>query len=139
MIQIKFNEKTIENIINNIENGIVRGLEEFGGVVNADIVNESRKPKTGTVRKVKINGRIVNHISANARAGESSAEMTGEQNRQRYFRSSKDRLTIGVKDSVPYAVKNENKFKDIKQSIDRNQDKLAPMLVNHINILFQEK
>lgn len=139
MINIKFDKNTIDTIVNNIENGIVRGLEEFGGVVNTDVISESRKPKTGTVRKVKINGRLVNHISANARAGESSAEMTGEQNRQRYFRSSKDNLTIGVKNSVPYAVKNENKFKDIKQGIDRNKDKIVPMLVNHINILFQGK
>lgn len=139
MINIKFDKNIIDSIVNNIENGIVRGLEEFGGVVNTDVISESRKPKTGTVRKVKINGRLVNHISANARAGESSAEMTGEQNRQRYFRSSKDNLTIGVKNSVPYAVKNENKFKDIKQGIDRNKDKIVPMLVNHINILFQGK
>ena len=139
MINIKFDKNIIDTIINNIENGIVRGLEEFGGVVNTDVIAESRKPKSGTVRKVKINGRLVNHISANARAGESSAEMTGEQNRQRYFCSSKDNLTIGVKNSVPYAVKNENKFKDIKQGIDRNKDKIVPMLVNHINILFQEK
>lgn len=139
MINIKFDKNIIDTIVNNIENGIVRGLEEFGGVVNTDVIAESRKPKSGTVRKVKINGRLVNHISANARAGESSAEMTGEQNRQRYFRSSKDNLTIGVKNSVPYAVKNENKFKDIKQGIDRNKDKIVPMLVNHINILFQEK
>ena len=139
MINIKFDKNIIDTIVNNIENGIVRGLEEFGGVVNTDVISESRKPKTGTVRKVKINGRLVNHISANARAGESSAEMTGEQNRQRYFRSSKDNLTIGVKNSVPYAVKNENKFKDIKQGIDRNKDKIVPMLVNHINILFQKK
>lgn len=139
MINIKFDKNIIDTIVNNIENGIVRGLEEFGGVVNTDVISESRKPKTGTVRKVKINGRLVNHISANARAGESSAEMTGEQNRQRYFRSSKDNLTIGVKNSVPYAVKNENKFKDIKQGIDRNKDKIVPMLVNHINILFQGK
>lgn len=139
MINIKFDKNIIDTIINNIENGIVKGLEEFGGVVNTDVIAESRKPKSGTVRKVKINGRLVNHISANARAGESSAEMTGEQNRQRYFRSSKDNLTIGVKNSVPYAVKNENKFKDIKQGIDRNKDKIVPMLVNHINILFQGK
>lgn len=139
MINIKFDKNIIDTIVSNIENGIVRGLEEFGGVVNTDVIAESRKPKTGTVRKVKINGRLVDHISANARAGESSAEMTGEQNRQRYFRSSKDNLTIGVKNSVPYAVKNENKFKDIKQGIDRNKDKVVPMLVNHINILFQKK
>lgn len=139
MINIKFDKNTIDIIVNNIENGIVRGLEEFGGVVNTDVITESRKPKSGTVRKVKINGRLVNHISANARAGESSAEMTGEQNRQRYFRSSKDNLTIGVKNSVAYAMKNENKFKDIKQGIDRNKDKIVPMLVNHINILFQGK
>lgn len=139
MINIKFDKNIIDTIINNIENGIVKGLEEFGGVVNTDVIAESRKPKSGTVRKVKINGRLVNHISANARAGESSAEMTGEQNRQRYFRSSKDNLTIGVKNSIPYAVKNENKFKDIKQGIDRNKDKIVPMLVNHINILFQNK
>lgn len=139
MINIKFDKNIIDTIINNIENGIVKGLEEFGGVVNTDVIAESRKPKSGTVRKVKINGRLVNHISANARAGESSAEMTGEQNRQRYFCSSKDNLTIGVKNSVTYAMKNENKFKDIKQGIDRNKDKIVPMLVNHINILFQGK
>lgn len=139
MINIKFDKNIIDTIVNNIENGIVKGLEEFGGVVNADIISESRKPKTGAVRKIKINGRLVNHISANARAGESSAEMTGEQNRQRYFHSSRDALTIGVKNSVPYAIKNENKFKDIKQGIDRNKDKVVPMLVNHINILFQKK
>ena len=55
MINIKFDKNIIDTIINNIENGIVKGLEEFGGVVNTDVIAESRKPKSGTVRKVKIN------------------------------------------------------------------------------------
>ena len=137
MINIDCRENLGDYILENIKEGIVKGMEEWAGVVNNDIIAQSRVAKTGITRMVMVNGSLKRHTSANASRGESTAELTGDQNRGRYSISYGDSLSIGVKESVSYAGKNEEKFKDIQQGINRNVDNIAPIIANHIEKLFK--
>lgn len=126
----------IKKIIDSVEKGVELGLQDFGQKVNQDIIRESKVKKSGATRRIKINGRIVTHTSANANKGESTAELTGNQNKNRYSRASKDELIIGVNESVVYANKNERRFKDIQQGIDRNKDNLTAIIAQQIENIF---
>ena len=126
----------VEKLINAINKGVEIGLQNFGNLVNKDIIIQSKVKKSGITRRVKVNGRVISHTSANANAGESSAELTGNQNKNRYATTSKDELLIGVKDSVVYASKNEERFQDIQQAINKNKDNLNSVIVSEIENIF---
>jgi hypothetical protein len=116
-----------------------KALYEVGVLVHRDILAESRKKKTGRVYPRKMpSGRVVKHTAANKMAGESTARMTGAQNKARGFYADKQGTTWGVDRSIPYAVKNENEFGDMKQSLIRNQEEIVGTIANRIKVFLDE-
>jgi hypothetical protein len=116
-----------------------KALYDSSVLVNKDIIVESKKQKTGRTYYRKLpSGRIVRHTSANRSAGETTAQMTGAQNKARDFFIDKETGYIGVDSSINYAIKNEQIFGDLRKGLTRNFNKISDQFVIRLKGFFEE-
>jgi len=110
-----------------------KALYDSASLVNKDIIAESRKPKTGRVYERRLpSGRVVRHQAANKAAGETTARMTGAQNKARGYSIDKQTAYMGVDRSIKYAPKNEEEFGDMRKGLVRNQNYVHDIFMSRI-------
>lgn len=124
MFNVKFHfpaKEEFELFFSRYRAEIQKGLYDGSVLLNKDIVAKSKEPKTGRIypRKLK-SGRIVQHQAANRNNNESTAQMTGAQNKARGFYVAGLTSYVGVDKKIKYARKNEIEFRDMQQGLERN-------------------
>lgn len=118
---------------------IQKGLYDSSVLVNKDIIANSREQKTGRVYQRKLpSGRIVRHQAANRANGESTARMSGDQNRARGFYVAGLTSYIGVDKKIKYARKNELEFGDMRQGLTRNGNQVHDIIRNRLGNFFKK-
>lgn len=141
MIEVKTKLSNFDLYLRNFANVKKKILYGICSDLQRDIIIESKKKKTG--RKYSIilpNGKIKIHIAANDMAGETQAQMTGAENKARYFKvKSPDLAILGVDNKIPYALKNEKRFGAIRQAIQRQHNKIRTDFVSGFNVFFKNK
>jgi len=143
MINIKVvypESKDFELFLRRYHATIQKSLYDSSVLVNKDVIAESRKTKTGRVYEITLpSGRRVRHIAANRFSDETSAQMTGKQNRARDFFIDNETAYIGVDASVDYAVKNEQVYGDLRKGLTRNFNKISDTFMVRLTNFFKDE